>query len=188
MITSRENPLIKLCRRLQSGARARREEGLFVAEGARLCREALRAGVAVQTLLATPEAAEKNPWLREAGVPVQELSPGVAAAISDTKSPQGVYCLCAIPAAAELAIRPEGRYLLLDSLQDPGNLGTILRGAEAFGITAVILGRGCPDRFPPRCSAAPWAAPSASRWWRRRTCRRPSGGWGRPAFRFGPLC
>ena len=69
MITSRENPLIKLCRRLQSGARARREEGLFVAEGARLCREALRAGVAVQTLLATPEAAEKNPWLREAGVP-----------------------------------------------------------------------------------------------------------------------
>lgn len=150
MITSRENPLIKLCRRLQSGARARREEGLFVAEGARLCREALRAGVAVQTLLATPEAAEKNPWLREAGVPVQELSPGVAAAISDTKSPQGVYCLCAIPAAEELAIRPEGRYLLLDSLQDPGNLGTILRGAEAFGITAVILGRGCPDRFSPK--------------------------------------
>ena len=85
MITSRENPLIKLCRRLQSGARARREEGLFVAEGARLCQEALRAGVAVQTLLATPEAAEKNPWLQEAGVPVQELSPGVAAAISDTK-------------------------------------------------------------------------------------------------------
>ena len=150
MITSRENPLIKLCRRLQSGARVRREEGLFVAEGARLCREALRAGVAVQTLLATPEAAEKNPWLREVGVPVQELSPGVAAAISDTKSPQGVYCLCAIPAAAELAIRPEGRYLLLDSLQDPGNLGTILRGAEAFGITAVILGRGCPDRFSPK--------------------------------------
>ena len=47
-------------------------------------------------------------------------------------------------------IRPEGRYLLLDGLQDPGNLGTIIRGAEAFDVTALVLGQGCPDRFSPK--------------------------------------
>lgn len=149
MITSRENPLVKRCRRLQSSGRARREEGLFLAEGVRLCREALDAGVTAASLLATPGALAKNPWLGQRGE-VLEISPEVAAAISDTKSPQGVFCLCRMPEPRPFVARPEGRYLLLDGLQDPGNLGTILRGAEAFGITALILGKGCPDRFSPK--------------------------------------
>lgn len=148
MLTSRENPVVKLCRRLQSGARARREEGLFLAEGVRLCREALSAGE-VRTVLATPEALDQNPWLCEAGE-VTLVSPGVAQAVSDTKTPQGVFCLCALPEPRKPAFSPEGRYLLLDRLQDPGNLGTILRGAEAFGVTAVVLGPGCPDPFSPK--------------------------------------
>jgi len=149
MITSRENPMVKLCRRLQASARARREEGLFLAEGVRLCREALTSGLAVRSILATPDALSKNPWLSEYGE-ILEISLDVAAAVSDTKSPQGVFCLCGIPAAEPFSLRPRGRYLLLDGLQDPGNLGTILRGAEAFGITALILGKGCPDRFSPK--------------------------------------
>lgn len=149
MITSRENPLVKRCRRLQASAKARREEGLFLAEGTRLCREALDSGLRTEIILATPEALAREPWLGERGE-VLEITPEVAAAIADTKSPQGVFCLCAIPEEPLFAIRPEGRYLLLDGLQDPGNLGTIIRGAEAFGVTALVLGQGCPDRFSPK--------------------------------------
>lgn len=149
MVTSRENPMVKLCRRLRSGAKARREEGLFLAEGVRLCREALSWGPEVRAVLATKEALDQNPWLREAGE-VTLVSPGVAEAISDTRTPQGVFCLCALPEERKPELSPNGRYLLLDRLQDPGNLGTIIRGAEAFGITAVILGPGCPDLFSPK--------------------------------------
>lgn len=149
MITSRENPTVKLCRRLQTSAKARREEGLFLAEGTRLCQEVFSCGLSVEAILATADALSKNPWLKERGE-VLEIAPEVAAAISDTRSPQGVFCLCRIPPSPPLSILPDGRYLLLDRLQDPGNLGTILRGAEAFGITALILGKGCPDRFAPK--------------------------------------
>lgn len=149
MITSRENPMVKRCRKLQSSGKARREEGLFLAEGTRLCREVFSCGLTVEAVLATAEALSKNPWLGERGE-VVEIAPEVSAAISDTQSPQGVFCLCQIPPSPSLTILPKGRYLLLDRLQDPGNLGTILRGAEAFGITALILGKGCPDRFAPK--------------------------------------
>ena len=151
MISSRENGVVKLCRRLQSSGRARREEGLFLAEGSRLCREAVSAGLSVSALLATPEALEKNPWLEEPGRgELLLISQGVAKAISDTQSPQGVFCLCALPQERELSLQEGGRYLLLDRLQDPGNLGTIIRGAEAFGVTALVLGPGCPDCFSPK--------------------------------------
>ena len=106
MISSRENGVVKLCRRLQSSGRARREEGLFLAEGSRLCREAVSAGLSVSALLATPEALEKNPWLEEPGRgELLLISQGVAKAISDTQSPQGVFCLCALPQERELSLQ-----------------------------------------------------------------------------------
>ena len=163
LISSRENPTVKLCRRLRSSARERREEGLFLAEGVRLCREALSAFPGAGTLLATREALEKNPWLEEApAARLLRITPEVAGAVSDTAAPQGVFYLCPLPEERDLPLEPRGRYLLLDGLQDPGNLGTIIRGAEAFGITGLVLSRECPDCFPPRCCAAPWAAFSAS--------------------------
>ena len=149
MITSRENPLVKRCRRLQASAKARREEGLFLAEGTRLCREALDSGLRTEVILATPEALAREPWLGERGE-VLEITPEVAAAIADTKSPQGVFCLCAIPKEPLFAIRPEGRYLLLDGLQDPGNLGTILRAGEGAGITGVIMDQNTADIYNPK--------------------------------------
>lgn len=141
--------MVKRCKKLQASGKSRREEGLFVAEGVRLCREVFSCGLTVEAVLATKEALERNPFLREKGE-VLEISPEVAAAISDTKSPQGVFCLCQLPAAVPFSIQSKGRYLLLDRLQDPGNLGTILRGAEAFGITGIIMGKDCPDRFSPK--------------------------------------
>ncbi len=148
-ITSRENRIIKLCRKLRSGAKERREEGLFLAEGVRLCRETLEAGLGECTLLATPDAAEKYPWLTDKAR-LTLITPELAGYISDTATPQGVFCLCPLPEEKKLSPDPRGRYLLLDNLQDPGNLGTIIRGAEAFGITGLILSRGCPDCFSPK--------------------------------------
>lgn len=151
LISSRENPTVKLCRRLRSSARERREEGLFLAEGVRLCREALSAFPGAGTLLATREALEKNPWLEEApAARLLRITPEVAGAVSDTAAPQGVFYLCPLPEERDLPLEPRGRYLLLDGLQDPGNLGTIIRGAEAFGITGLVLSRECPDCFSPK--------------------------------------
>ena len=150
-ITSRENPTVKLCRRLRSGAKERREEGLFLAEGLRLCREALAAFPGEGVLLCTREALEKHPELLDLPAARRAVvSSGAAEAIADTRAPQGVFCLCPLPGERPFAPDPRGRYLLLDGLQDPGNLGTIIRGAEAFGITGLILSESCPDCFSPK--------------------------------------
>lgn len=73
----------------------------------------------------------------------------LAAYISETEHPQGIFAVGEMPKAEPLTMRA-GSYLLLDELQDPGNLGTILRTAEAMGITAVVLSAHCPDLFSPK--------------------------------------
>lgn len=152
-ITSRENPSVKLFCRVIASAKARREEGLFALEGLRLCREAVLAGIEIPLLFLTPKA--KSRW-REELEPLEAyarqvllVEEGLAGRIADTKNPQGIFCLCALPEEHPFVLEPHGRYILLDGLQDPGNLGTILRGAEAFGMTAAVLA-GCPDPYAPK--------------------------------------
>ena len=152
-ITSRDNPTVKLFRGLCSDRRERRKTGLFAAEGLRLCRDILHSGTAIVTLLSTSQAQERWPEdlaaLQDAADTSLTISPELAGHISDTRTPQGVFCICRIPSEPVFEPSCQGRYLLLDGLQDPGNLGTIIRGAEAFGITAVILA-GCPDLYAPK--------------------------------------
>ena len=152
-ITSRDNPNIRLFRRLSASRKDRRETGLFAAEGLRLCREAMAAEVGLETLLYTGEAESK--WggeiarLRASAKETLCIAEPLAEYISDTRTPQGVFCICRIPRERSVSFVPAGRYLLLDGLQDPGNLGTIVRSAEAFGVTALVLA-GCPDLFSPK--------------------------------------
>ena len=150
-MTSRENALIKEYRRL-SGSRKRREEtGCFVLEGARLVQDAAESGIALRTLLVSddgaryPEAAALQGIARRCYSIPNEL----AAYISDTEHPQGIFAVGEMPEAQPLTMQA-GSYLLLDELQDPGNLGTILRTAEAMGMTAVVLSAHCPDLFSPK--------------------------------------
>jgi len=149
-ITSRENPMVKEAASLLKSRKAREESGLFLAEGARLCAEAARSGVAVRRLFLTQEAKETYAEYLKDLIPaaddVQEIAPSVAEKLSDTKTPQGVFAVCAFPEnRAELA--KDGLYVVLDGLQDPGNLGTILRTCDAMDVRGVLL---C-------ASADPWS-------------------------------
>ena len=145
-LTSRENALIKEYRKLSGSRRLREETGCFVLEGARLVLDAAQSGIRLRTLFISddggryPEAAV----LRERAGRCFSIPNELAAYISDTEHPQGIFAVGEMPKAEPLTMQA-GSYLLLDEIQDPGNLGTILRTAEAMGITAVVLSAHCPD-------------------------------------------
>lgn len=151
-LSSKENALIKQYRKLSASRREREKESLFTMEGARLCADALRSGIRLHLLLMTADAAryEETAALAEAaGKRAFEITPELAGYISDTEHPQGIFAIAEMP-PRESDLPPQGKYILLDSLQDPGNLGTVIRTAEAMGIDAVILSRQCPDLYSPK--------------------------------------
>lgn len=155
-ITSRDNRLIKEGRRLRTDARYRRETGRFFLEGARLCADAARSGVTVETVLVTERAlrtyAAQVHQLRRCGGEWVEISEGLAGILADTASPQGIFCLCrALDNRPALGtINKIGRYLALEDIQDPANLGAIIRTAEALGVDGLLLSGGCCDVYNPK--------------------------------------
>ncbi|MBW7573566.1 TrmH family RNA methyltransferase [Caproiciproducens faecalis] len=164
LITSRQNEIIKRAARLSSAADFRREQGLFLVEGARLCRDAAQSGVCIRTLFYTAQASEKyTEYLGEIQRTAQEIyivEPHVAALLSDTKTPQGVFCVCQMRAGSDKLenIEPGFHYLALENIQDPANLGAVLRTAEALGIGGVILGGSCCDVYSPKVLRASMGA------------------------------
>lgn len=153
-ITSRDNPLIKECIKLLHDTKARRKSGRFVAEGARLCEDAARSAIIIEAALATQTAKERYAaqWqtIRAAASRAYTVSEGVSHALSDTDSPQGIVCLCSVKETAPFDVRPDGLYAALEGLQDPGNMGTVIRTAEALGIDGLLLSRGCCDVYSPK--------------------------------------
>ena len=154
-ITSKDNPRIKELAKLYSSARARRESGLFVLEGVRLVRDAQINGVSIRSLFVTEDGirrlGESAAALIAAAGEVFEIPDNLAARVGDTVQPQGVFAVCegtlAMPGLPE---NTEGGILILASLQDPGNVGTILRSAAAFGLGGVLMSRDCPDPASPK--------------------------------------
>ncbi|MCM1335964.1 MAG: RNA methyltransferase [Bacteroides sp.] len=155
VLSSRKNPAVLKYRRLARERAYREECGEFPIEGARLCDEAVRCGLALTGFYATEAAREKYEKIFSAIsqriAPIM-ISADVADYISDTKSPQGLFIT-----AKTLDKTPDmgkiikgGRYLLLDGLQDPGNVGTMLRTADAFGLSGVILSPDCADLYAPK--------------------------------------
>ncbi len=153
-ITAQDNSLVKELRQLLSSSRARRKSGRFVIEGARLCEDAARSGVRIAAALATEEARSRYAaqWetVSSAAHAVYGLSCTLMSRLSDTGSPQGILCLCEMPEDVPLFVKADGIYLALENLQDPGNLGTIIRTAEAFGADGLLLSRGCCDVYSPK--------------------------------------
>ena len=86
------------------------------------------------------------------------IEPHVGELLSDTKSSQGIYCICRIPSQDTLNLSCNGHYLALENLQDPANLGAILRTGEALGIRGVILGGSCCDVYSPKVLRASMGA------------------------------
>lgn len=154
-ITSRQSARVKFVTGLMQRRKDRDAAGCFVTEGLRLCLDAVSSGLAVRTLLVTREALARWPQLETVSQAAQEtllISPSVAEKLASTNSPQGVFAVCQKPDENRNAvtIHLHGRYLLLAHLQDPGNLGTILRTADALGIDGVYLTRDCPDLYSPK--------------------------------------
>ena len=145
-ITSRANPLCTHIRKLNTSAAYRREQGEFVGEGPKLLAEAVKTGWNV-TLVATPVGGEA---LCPEGTRRVELPADLFQSLCDTKTPQGVLFLCKTPDTAMPEQLPGERYLVLDGVQDPGNVGTVWRTADAFGADGLILLEGCADPFSPK--------------------------------------
>ena len=154
-ITSRGNPLIVHVRKLASSAPYSQSAGEFVCDGFKLSREALAHGVGVRAVICTDgtELPPLPPNVRTVCVP-----PDVMGAISPSKTPQGVLCVCAIPERPLPELLDGQCYLVLDGVQDPGNVGTMLRTADAFGADGVFLLDGCAGLWRPKTIRATMGA------------------------------
>ena len=155
IITSRQNPLCTHLRKLAASASYRRQRGEFLCDSPKLLKEALLWGAEVRTVVAT--AGVDLPEL-PLGVRQVEVPADVMKSVSPMETPQGTLFTCAIhtePLPEMLAGR---RYVVLDTLQDPGNVGTLLRSAAAFGFDGVLLSDGCASVFAPKTLRASMGA------------------------------
>lgn len=139
-ITARKNPLIQQVRRLLSSRREREQAGLFVSDGIKLLAEAVRWWPGLDTVILTDGVEVPLPE----GVRVVRVSGEIMQYISPMQTPQGALFLCRLPQKQEFV--PSPGMLLLDGIQDPGNLGTILRTADALEIPVALL-EGCADPY-----------------------------------------
>ncbi|GAB4443919.1 MAG: RNA methyltransferase [Chloroflexi bacterium OHK40] len=160
MISSASNPHVRHLRSLRDLPRERRSERSVFLEGVRLVSDALASGAQPRLALYAPEQLRATPagaalLAQLASRPgCYEATPAAVAAAADTQHPQGVVAAFPWP---ELAPRP-GLRLVLDALQDPGNVGTLLRSAEAAGVGLVLCARGTADIYGPKVLRAAMGA------------------------------
>ncbi|MCH5270535.1 MAG: RNA methyltransferase [Lachnospiraceae bacterium] len=160
MITSTSNPHIKQLIQWQNKAKERRRDGVFVAEGLKMLEEApprlIRDIYIVQALAERLQNGktekERALWNKISEAGYETVTEEVMRKAADTQSPQGVLTVLEQPAydREQILLKDNGLYLLLEDLQDPGNLGTILRTGEGAGITCVIMTKGTVDIFNPK--------------------------------------
>lgn len=164
MISSRDNPNIKQLVKLLTSKKERGESGLFVAEGMRICADAIAEASAkkieISEIFYTNQVAEKLAQHHsfdcfesindETKI---EISPELADKISDTGATQGVFVVIKKldKSLSVDKIKGDGKYIILNNIQDPGNVGTIIRTADAVGVDGIILTNNCCDVYNPKC-------------------------------------
>jgi TrmH family RNA methyltransferase len=160
MLTSLQNPLVKQIRKLH-GAKYRRQQALFLLEGTHLVEEAVAAGWPLAVLCYTADWQVKAAGLCQSlqvQVPrCEQVSPEVMQALATTVNPDGVVAVAAVKPATAVTLHTLG--LVLDTIQDPGNVGTILRTAAAVGVDGVLLSADSAAIESPkvlRASAGAW--------------------------------
>ena len=136
-ITSRQNPLCTHFRKLASSRAYREECGEFLCDSPKLLDEAALWAAHIHTVLFT--GPDKLPEFDTTGIRMVQVSESVMKAVSPMETPQGVVFSCGMYNDTPMGPPPKGRYLVLDGVQDPGNVGTILRTANAFGATVILL-------------------------------------------------
>src|SRR6185503_9652710 len=152
VISSRDNPRVRRWRDLARDSGERRRQGRAIIEGANLIAAFLESGREVESLMLSKAASGRPEFVAlatQSGTLPSVLSDQLFRAIVDVETPAGI--------AAEIAIPPDagklgsaGSCVLLDAIQDTGNVGTILRSAAAFGIPHAVLGKGCADAWSPK--------------------------------------
>ena len=139
-ITSRKNPLLQQVRRLLTSKKEREAAGLFVSDGTKLLEEAVKWWPGLDTVILSDGVQMQLPeQVRLVRVPED-----IMASISPMQTPQGALFLCRLP--QKQVFTPKAGMLLLDGIQDPGNLGTILRTADALNVPVALL-EGCADPY-----------------------------------------
>ena len=144
LITSKDNSNIKAISLLQKSSKRRREEGVFILEGLRLCLDAVQNKFSPVKVFFSTTFLSKNQDVIcrfNAATELYEISDYLFEKISDTVNPQGILCTFKIPSSANL--NSDGKYIALENIQDPSNLGAISRTAEAFNIDGIIICGGC---------------------------------------------
>lgn len=167
-ITSRHNPLMGHIRKLVGSAAYRRATGEFLCDSPKLLQEALLWQAEITAVVSTSPLPRLPEHIRQVQVPED-----VMASISPVKTPQGVLFTCRLPQLPLPQTLTGRRYVLLDGVQDPGNVGTILRTLDAFDADGLLLTGGCADPYGWKavrssmgpCSAAP-SIPAHRRNWR----------------------
>ena len=148
-ITSPKNELVKQLRSLKT-RKGRTQSGHHLIEGERLVFDALTSGMLPSFVLVREGEEPICRRLDEMSIPYAEASEQVMLAVCDTETPQGVCASMRTPQTEPPAQYPKGLVVALDRLQDPGNLGTVIRTADAFGAAGVLLGEGTTDPFSPK--------------------------------------
>lgn len=155
-ITSRKNPLLMKIRRLASGGRRERQaEGEYLGDGIKLLEEALRWSAPL-TAAVFADGVEPPDLPKE--VRAVQVPGDVMESISPMAAPQGALFLAALPPADPPEQLKGKRYLVLDGVQDPGNVGTIWRTADALGADGLLLVNGCADPYGPKVVRASMGA------------------------------
>ena len=158
VITSRDNSLIKLVCALQGSAKARKENQLFVIEGLRIAKDAYDNSIRFDKLIVSYTAMEKYAddieIFSKNSNECYRIPDSLFKKISDTTSPQGIIALASIPQKGFDIINKNGRYIALENLADPSNLGAVSRTAEALGVSGIILSDSGCDPYSPKALRA----------------------------------
>lgn len=156
-IESKSNDKIKSAQKLSVSSSARAERGEFFLEGVRLCYDAAISSVRIKRCFFTEKVQLKNPEKIEKIIACSEeaytISEEIASKLSDTKNSQGVFTVCAMPEKNGFSIISGKKYVALENIQDPSNLGAIVRTAEALGLDGAVL-CSCCDPYNPKSQRA----------------------------------
>jgi RNA methyltransferase, TrmH family len=148
-IESTQNSLVKHWKKLVNTRKERDKTGEFLVEGEHLAEEALKKEGAVLALIVREGVDVPDYWETDE-IQMIEITSQVEREITDTEHPQGIYAQCRIPEVTADEQESWKTLLLIDAVQDPGNIGTMIRTADAAGIDAVVLGKGSADPYAPK--------------------------------------
>lgn len=153
-ITSVQNSRVKAWQKLQT-KKGRQASKTYLLDGWHLVQEAIEHEGKLHAIMATPEQLTAHEADLPLGVPVFEITVDIAKKLSDLVTPQGIFAEVSLPTATrEPRFIHDGAWLFLDAIQDPGNIGTMIRTADAAGFTGVVFGTGSVDPYSPKALRA----------------------------------